>query len=159
MILGTRFSTNNRDATTPAQQNLSTTYKSLIMLSATTGALVRGTLVDFSFGADGAPNTTDCQIVYDISRMTAVGTVTAGNVSACDGVSSASTTVGINATAEPTVTANSSLYMIPLNQRASLRVFLDVGFRWPATANAGLTLRALSPTYASAAGATTLWEE
>lgn len=143
-----RYSANNRLAGT--QQNIGTAYKTALTLFATTGNLCRGELVDYAFGADGAPNATDCQIVYDISRITAVGTATAATPIPLDGVSTAATSCNVNHTAEPTVTAASSLDTVALNQRASLRVFLDVGLRWPATANAGLCMRALSPTYATA---------
>jgi hypothetical protein len=66
-----KYEVNNRLAGT--QQNISTTYGATsvaVSVFGTTGALVRGKLVEYAFGADGAPNASDCQIVYDVSRMT-----------------------------------------------------------------------------------------
>lgn len=148
-----RYSTNNRLAGT--QQAISTTFKSQVHL-----VTVRGSLMDMSFGADGAPNATDCQIVYDVSRITGVGTATAMTPLALDNTSAAAGVVAAgNHTAEPTVTATSSMYMVPLNQRASLRVFLDQGIKWPSTSVNGVVFRALSPTYAANVGVTLTHDE
>jgi hypothetical protein len=116
--------------------------------------------MDIDFGPDGAPNATDCAIVYDISRLTSAGTATAVVPVPIDNTTSAAGTVGqANFTAEPTVTAASSLYMIALNQRASLRVFFDQGLRWPATNLNGLVFRALSPTYTGNVATTMFHDE
>lgn len=156
--MATRYSTNNRLA--GSQQAMTTTFKTLVELTAATATLTRGALMDLSFGADGAPNATDCQIVYDLSRATTIGTGTAATPLPLDNTSGAAGSVGtVNHTAEPTITAASSLYMIPLNQRASLRVFFDQGIRWPATNLNGLAFRALSPTYTGNVGATLFHEE
>jgi hypothetical protein len=153
-----RFSVNNRLA--GAQQALVATFKSQIALTATTGNLARGALVDLSLGADGLPNTSDCQIVYDVSRCTGVGTGTVATPNPIDGQVGASlASATVNHTVEPPVTAASSLYAIALNQRSSIRLFFDQGFRWPAAANAGLVVRALSPLYTSNVLITTLFDE
>lgn len=153
-----RYSVNNRLAGT--QQANSTTFKSQLSIAATTANLVRGALVDMVMGADSAPNATDTQIVYDISRVTADGTSTAITPNPVDQASgAAATTCKGNFTAEGTVTAASSLYAIPLNQRSSLRVFFDQGLRWPATAANGLVARSLSPIYAGNTLITLVFDE
>jgi hypothetical protein len=142
-----RYSANNRLAGT--QQANAATFKTQLNLSAATATLLRGSLIDLSVGADSAPNATDTQIVYDVSRSTTVGTGTAVTPVPIDNTSGAAGTVGTaNQTAEPTITATSSLYAIALNQRSSLRVFFDQGLRWPATNLNGLAIRSLSPVYA-----------
>lgn len=145
------YTVNNRLAGT--QQSLAATFKTIVGLNAATATLRRGRLWAMIMGADGAPNATDCQIVYDISRMTAAGTGTAATPTAPDGTAVTSDAVAtVNYTAEPTVTGASSLKAFALNQRASQtwRAFdKDECLVWPATNLAGLVLRALSPTYAA----------
>ena len=147
-----RYSVNNRFAGT--QQATSTSYKSQISVAAATATLCRGSLVDVSFGADGAPNSTDAQVVYDLSRLTTAGTATAITPQPVDNALGAANTVAQACfTGEPTVTggtgtqSTSSLYMIALNQRASLRVFFDQGLRWPAVNFNGIVGRALASVY------------
>ena len=137
------------------QQNISTTYGSTsvqVAVFATTGALCRGKLVEFAFGADGAPNASDTDIVYDVSRMTADGTGTAATPVAQDTAgTAAASTAKVNYTVSPTDTATSSVKSFSLNQRASQRWVAgpDDKLTWPATAASGLVFRALSPVYAS----------
>lgn len=151
-----RYSANNRIGGT--QQANTTTFKTQLSLTGSTGG--RGSLVDLSVGADSVPNATDCQIVYDVSRCTAIGTGTAITPNPVDNVSGAATSVATgNHTAEPTVTAASSLYSVALNQRSSLRVFFDQGLRWPATAGAGLAIRSLSPVYGGNTLVTAIFDE
>jgi hypothetical protein len=153
-----RYSANNRMGGTQAA--LTTGFTSQLTLTAATATLCRGSLVDLSVGADSAPNATDCQIVYDISRCTAVGTGTAVTAVPIDQVSGAAGSVAtVNHTGQPTVTAASSLYSVALNQRSSLRVFFDQGLRWPATNAAGLAIRSLSPVYNGFVLVTTIFDE
>jgi hypothetical protein len=145
-----RYSTNNRLA--GSQQSLATTFKTQLALTAATATLCRGQIVEVSYGADGAPNATDCQIVYDISRQTAAGTNTAATPVIINPGDVASRTVGsVNFTAEGTITATSTIFTRALNQRASQQWYANPGSEllWPATNLAGLAVRALSPTYAS----------
>lgn len=155
------YSVNNRLAGT--QQNISTTFKTIVGLSAATASLRRGRLWRMAFGADGAPNATDCQIVYDIARMTAAGTSTVATPTAPDGTAVAADAVAnVNYTVEPTVTATSTLKAFSLNQRASqiwTAFDKDDTLVWPATNLAGLVARALSPTYASPVLITTDFED
>lgn len=145
------YSVSNRLAGT--QQNLTTTYKTIVALTAATATLKRGKLMEIAFGADGAPNATDCQIVYDVSRQTAAGTSTGATPNPKDPADVAAGTVAsVNFTAEGTITANSSLWNKALNQRASQIWYARDeanALIWPATNLAGLACRALSPTYAA----------
>lgn len=146
-----RYNINNTLAGT--QQNLGTAYKTIIGINAATASLRRGRMWSLSMGIDGAPNATDCAVVYDISRMTAAGTGTAATPTSPEGTAVASDAVGtVNYTAEPTVTAASSLYTFSINQRAPWMwqaLDKDETIVWPATNLAGLVCRAKSPTFAS----------
>ena len=145
------YHSDNRLAGTP--QNLTTTFKTILALTAATASLRRGKLMELMVGPDGAPNATDCQIIYDVSRQTAAGTSTATTPNAKDPADTAGGTVGAgNFTAEGTITAASSVLLIPLNQRASQKWSASQevdGLIWPAINLAGLAIRALSPTYAA----------
>ena len=144
------YSSNNR--TGGAQQVLTTTFKTqLNIVGATT---FRTRIWEFSMGADGAPNATDCQIVYDVGNKDATAAGTPGAAATISKLNPADRTatlvVSPNYTAEGTVwTPNVT---ISLNQRASQRWVAfgpDQGIVMAATASLGLGCRALSPTYAS----------
>jgi len=105
-------------------QALSTAYKTICAVYATTGAttLRQGFLYEVEVGADAAPNANDCAIVYDWSRMTADGTgttVTPPPLMIND--AAALLTYKANYTVEGTVTAATNLLSLALNQRASQR--------------------------------------
>lgn len=127
-------------------QTLTTTFKTLIGVNASSAtALRRGKLYDLMVGTNVSP--ADQYMQYDVSRMTAAGTGTSATINALDGADTSILTVGsVNYTAEPTVTANSSLINIGVNQRASYRWVAAPGSElvWPATNLAGLVCRALS---------------
>ena len=146
-----RYHVDNRFAGT--QQSLSTTYKTLAVVKAATATLCRGRAVGLSIGADGAPNATDCQIVYAVQRQTADGTATATTPNPIVPGDVASRSVAaVNATAEGTYAL--PIWSRSLNQRASMQWVAqdtDAMLLWPATNLAGLALMALSPTYAAAA--------
>lgn len=141
-------------------QNLSSSYKSILSVTAATGAttLRRGWLYEFEVGADNVPNATDCPISWDISVQTTVGTqtsLTANPIDVGGGDAAALLVYGANVTIEPTVTASSSLFYMGLNQRASQRViFRDEksSLIIPAVNLKGLAMRAKSPNYASTVG-------
>ncbi len=151
-----RYSVNNRMA--GSQQALTTTLKSQTLIQAVTATLGRGQIVEIAVGADGPPNATDCQIVYDVARSTTLGTASAPSpaanpVNPADVVTRSVTAV--NHTVEPTVTGGTafvgSLWSRSLNQRAAQQWFANPGSEliWPATNLNGLVGRALSPTYTS----------
>ncbi len=142
-------------------QAITTTFKSSVSVTAATGGPVtRGRLVDIQVGPSGPPNATDCSIVYDISRCTTLGTGTSATPVPIDNLSGACATVGNTCfTGEPTVTSNSSLWSIPLNQRSSIRVFFDQPLCWPAVNVYGLVVRALSPTTTGTVNAQVYFDE
>lgn len=142
-----------------SEQVLTTTYKTLLVVNAATGAttLRRGWIDEILVGADGAAVATDCQAVFDWSAQTAAGTVTSVTPQpTLDGADAAALlTYGANATAEGTITSNSSLLAFPVNQRQSQRVaYAD--FRLspliiPAVNLKGIACRAKSTNYTSTA--------
>lgn len=135
------------------QQALSTSFKTLLALTAATATLTSAEVHEIQVGADGTP--ADNALIYDVSRQTAAGTSTAVTPNPTNGAKRAAGTVGsANFTAEGTITANSSLWAITLNQRASFRWVAygpDAELIIPATNLAGLALRARSPTYTGTA--------
>lgn len=143
-----KYALHNRLAGT--QQVMTTTFKTVTQLSAATATLRRASISEIMIGADSVPNATDCPITYDVSRSTTIGTGTAGTPTKADEADAASDTVGtLNHTAEPTITAASSLWSIALNQRASQRWVARDGDELiiPAVNLNGIALRALSPVY------------
>lgn len=143
-----------------SQQNLSSSYKTLLSITAATGAttLRRGWLYEFEIGADGVPNATDCPISWNVQTQTAAGTSTAATPLPVDiggGDAAALLTYAVNYTAEGTYTAASSLFYMPLNQRASQKIaFRDEksSLIIPAVNLKGVACTAKSPNYASTAG-------
>lgn len=153
-----RYALNNQLAGTP--QNLSSSYKSIVIMTAQTTGLRRGKLDELVVGADGTP--ADNAIVWDISRQTAAGTATSATPTLKDPGDPAAATVGaVNATAEGTITASSSLLAVAINQRASYRWVASPGGElvWPATNAAGLAARAKSPAYTSTVTAAAGFQE
>lgn len=160
----------NTNATTPAQQNLSTTFKTMITLTSQTAAsgvtLSRAFVYEFEVGTSGTPNATDCGLVWEMSRVTAIGTAGAtGVVNPLDPADAASSHVSsINhPTIEPTYTANSQVWTLAANQRASYRWVVNPGgpgeLVIPATNVAGLGLRAKSTNFASTADTAVYFRE
>lgn len=152
------YAFNNQNAGTP--QNLSSSYKTILLVTAATGAttLRRGWIYEFEMGASDVPNSTDCPVNWDCSVQTAAGTITALTPNPIDvggGDAAALLTYGANATAEGTITANSSLFFLPLNQRASQRWIArdeKSALIVPAVNLKGIAMRAKSPNYASTVG-------
>jgi len=147
-------------AITGTQATVSGSYKSVLSIAATTGALRRGKVYDLLIGTNGTP--ADNYLQWDISRMTAVGTATSVTPQALDPADVAALgTAANNYTAEPTVTANSSLLNVGVNQRASYRWVAAPGSElvFPATANNGLALRTLSGGYTGSATGDYMYEE
>lgn len=149
------------------QSAISSAYKTAALLQgATTGSLKRAKIFEIMVGASGNPNATDTYIQWDVSRFTAsgAGAYTAWVPTALDPADSAAIVVaGINATAEATtVTANSSLWNVAVNQRGTLRWVASQESQYivaPATASAGLLLRGLSTTYTGAATGQLTYQE
>jgi hypothetical protein len=143
-----------------SQQAVSGTYKTLVSMFATTGTLRRGKLYDILIGTNGTP--ADNYVEWDVSRMTADGTGSAITPNALDPADAAAAgTAKANYTVEPTVTANSSVFYVGVNQRASYRWVAAPGSElvYPATANNGLVGRARSGGYTGTATMKCLVEE
>jgi hypothetical protein len=142
------------------QQAIASTYKTQINLSAATATLTVFAINDIEFGTAGTP--ADNYMEYDVSRTTAIGTGTAATPLPVNPLSRASGTVAtVCHTAEPTVTANSSLLYIPCNQRASYRWVAVPGSELvgAATNLYGIAIRASSAAYTGKVGATVYWTE
>jgi hypothetical protein len=147
-------------AITGSQATVSGSYKTVLDVFATTGALRRGKVYDVLIGTNGTP--ADNYLQWDISRMTADGTGTAVTPQALDPADVAAlATAKNNYSAEPTITASSSLFNVGVNQRASYRWVAAPGSEllFPATANNGLALRALSGGYTGSATGDVMYEE
>ena len=144
-----RYYVDNRFA--GSQQPLTTTAKSQTGVWSLTATLRRGRCVAVHVGADGAPNATDCQIVYQVQRITAAGTATAATPNPRFPADQASQMAAqVNWTAEGTYTLPQ--WARSLNQRNSMQWAaqdVDAMILWPATNLAGLVATALSPTYAA----------
>lgn len=155
------YSESNRLA--GSQGNLTNTAATQVSLTAATGAatLKRGWLYEWEVGADGAPNSTDCAIIYDWIRQTTLGTGTSATPSPLDLADTAAGLVcTVNYTVEPSVTV--SLMSVALNQRNSQRWIAKdqkSSLIVPATNIAGIAGRARSPTYASTVIMTEFHEE
>jgi hypothetical protein len=144
------YHTNSDLAGTP--QAMTTTYKTLVTLTAATATLTSGKIIDVMFGTSGTP--ADNYLEYDISRQTAAGTITAATPTALDPTTRACGTVaGANATAEGTVTAASSVFNIAVNQRASYRWVAVPGSELiiPNVNLSGFAVRAKSAAYTGTA--------
>lgn len=145
-----RYAGTNETFGTP--QNMTTTYKTLFSLTAATGAttLRRGKIYDVLIGANGTP--ANNAMTFKLDRQTTVGTGTAALPTPLDpGDAAALLTGTANNTIEPTVTANTQLLVIGINQQASYRWVAapDSELIVPATNVAGIGVRALSPAYTS----------
>lgn len=153
-----RFQVNNDLAGT--QQAISSSFKTLASVRATTGALRRGKVYDLLFGTNGTP--ADNAMEYDVSRITAGGTGTSATPNPLDPADAAAdATCLVNNTVEPTVTAASSHVFVGVNVRASYRWVAAPGSElvYPATADNGFALRALSPSYTGTATGAIFFEE
>lgn len=142
------------------QQNLSTSFKTLLALTAATASLRRAFIYDVLFGCDGTP--ADGAADYDASRQTAAGTSTSVTPTADDPADAAAGTVGAaNFTAEGTITSNSAALFIAANTRATVRWVASEKRELviPATNLAGFALRAKASGYTSTAAAMVKFHE
>ena len=148
-------------AITGSQSTVSGSYKTVLSINASNVTqLRRGKVYDVLIGTNGTP--ADNYLQWDISRMTAAGTATAVTPNQLDPADSAALGVANNNyTAEPTVTANSSLFNVGVNQRASYRWVAAPGSElvFPATNLNGLVLRTLSGGYTGSATGDFMYEE
>ena len=120
----------------------------------------RGKIYDVLIGTNGVP--ADNYLQWDISRMTVDGTGTPVTPNALDPADAGALGAAKNNyTVEPTVTANSSLFNVGVNQRASYRWVAAPGSElvFPATNANGLVLRTLSGGYTGSATGDWMYEE
>lgn len=135
------------------QQAISTSYKTLVNLSAATAALRRQRIVEFIFSVDGTP--ADNVATCDVSRSTAIGTGTTATpnpLDAADGVMGGVATV--NHTVEPTIAVGTArVEGWGFNQRATQRwvAFPGKELIVPAVNLNGLAFRLKSPGYTGTA--------
>jgi len=126
-------------------QAITSTYKTLMALTAQTTSLRRIKIYDLMVGTIGTP--ADQTYEFDISRQTAMGTSTTVTALPLDPADAAAFTVAtVNYTAEGTITATSSVWYIGMNQRASYRWVASPGSELvgPATNLAGFAIRTRS---------------
>lgn len=146
-----RYATSNTIGGT--QQAVSTSYKTLVAAFASSGTAVRrGKVYDVLVGTNGTP--ADNYMEWDISRQTADGTATTVTPLAIDPADSAMLGVSkANYTVEGTITANSSVFYVGVNQRASYRWVAAPGGElvYPATNLNGFALRVKSGGYTGTA--------
>jgi hypothetical protein len=177
------YGVTNSTAVTGAQapqQAIATTYKSLIAIAPSSGAMVsnpisvglaRGKLYDILIGTNGTP--ADNFMEYDVCRATIGTTLTwVGSISSVSSNFALDMAdpgfrsfVTINATAETNIVNISEPWYVGVNQRASYRWVAAPGSEivWPATSSgtsgSGVSLRARSGGYTGAATGNLLWTE
>lgn len=165
-----------------AQQAISTTYKSLIVLGNssattsnyfTTGGYRRGKVYDILVGTNSAP--ADNYLEFDLTAIT-LGTTPSGitttlisSFSSFMGLDPADTTftsaIQINSTAEVGISVNFEKWYVGVNQRASYRWVAAPGSEmlFPAassgTGNNGVALRTRSGAFTGNATMTVLFNE
>lgn len=139
-------------------QNLSSsTITALHVVGAST---TRGFVKDVVIGNSGTP--ADLTSIHTCQRITAAGTSTAVTPTKLDLADGAAECVcGENHTAEPTYTANTEIWEIPLNHRATFRWVAAPGMEivLPATANAGVGFSSLHASATTLWDVTAMWEE
>jgi hypothetical protein len=147
------FQTTNLLGTAPT--SMTSTPQTQLALTAATATLTQGCLIDMSIGQNGAPSTTDGDVVWQIASCTTAGTAGSNPLPkpTQPGWRAAGTVAGVNHSASPTGfnTAANLLYGIPINQRASYRWMPVPGSElyWPATNVNGLAISASSPVASS----------
>jgi hypothetical protein len=162
------FFTSNTNMTTPVQQNLSSTSKTMtgVFSKAAASGITnsRFFVYEFEVGANGTPNATDCAIEWDCMAATTTG---AGVVCFCNPLDPADAAVShdsfINHTTEGATAVTAQRWQLSANQRASYRWVVNPGGPGElvgiSTASNGLIIRAKSGTYASTATAAVYFRE
>lgn len=153
--------TNGSTSGAGTQQNTAATYVgALLGLTGANAAPRRIKVYDVLIGTNGTP--ADNFIEWDISRITTASTATTATPQPLDQADAASlTTTTVNSSQFGTITANSNVFYIGVNQRASYRWVAAPGGELvsPATSSAGFQLRARSVGYAGTATGTFHYEE
>ena len=132
------------------------------LLSLISAATIRPRLYDLLIGSVATP--ADAATRFAGMRMTALGTEGSGftptALDPADGASRADCGQGVFG-GEPTITANSELLELSMNQRATVRWVAAPGGEIvaPASANNGLVIRSLSSTVTTAHEVSMHWIE
>lgn len=153
--------TNGSTSGAGTQQPTATTYVgALIGLTGANSAPRRIKIYDVLIGTNGTP--ADNFIEWDISRITAASTATSATPQPLDTADATSlTTTTVNSSTFGTVTANSNVFYVGVNQRASYRWVAAPGSELvsPATSSAGFQLRVRSGGYTGTCTGTLLFQE
>lgn len=142
-----RYSISGNQATVSSSNKTATGITSI--------AGLRPMIYGFTIGADGAPNSTDCSMVWTLQLYTAAGTTTAVTPQPLDpGYQAAKSAGTSNATVEPTYTAGATPWgPMGINQRASFQIWMPPGGEivLVGTAANGAGMQVKSTNYASQA--------
>jgi hypothetical protein len=142
-------------------QNCGASYTTQLGWTASNGtALRRAKIYDIIVGTNGTP--ADNALVWDFPRQTVAGTATGITPNPLDPADAAALGVALaNATAEGTITSNSSQLLIALNQRASIRWAASPGSELviPAVNANGIVARVKSAAYGSTVNVSMLVQE
>jgi len=153
--------TNGSTSGAGTQQNMTAAYVgALLGLTGANAAPRRIKIYDVLIGTNGTP--ADNFIEWDISRVTTASTSTTATPQPLDQADAASlTTATVNSSQFGTITANSNVFYIGVNQRASYRWVAAPGGELvsPATSSAGFQLRTRSGGYTGTATGTIHYEE
>jgi hypothetical protein len=153
--------TNGSTSSAGTQQATSTSYAGvLIGLTGANSAPRRIKVYDVLVGTNGTP--ADNFMEWDISRITAASTATSATPQPLDQADAASlTTTTVNSSTFGTITTNSNVFYVGVNQRASYRWVAAPGGELvsPATSSAGFQLRTRSGAYTGTATGTLHFEE
>lgn len=116
-----RYSDSGNQATTTSSNKTATSIISI--------AGLRPQIYGFTIGADGAPNSTDCSMVWSLQAFSADGTGTGVTPYPLDpGYQAAKASAKNNYTVEPTYTASDYVWgPMGINQRASFQIWLPPG--------------------------------
>lgn len=153
--------TNGSTSNAGTQQPTTTSYVgALIGLTGANSAPRRIKIYDLLIGTNGTP--ADNFMEFDISRVTLASTATSATPQPLDQADATSlTTTTVNSSTFGTITANTNLFYVGINQRASYRWVAAPGSELvsPATSSAGFQLRCRSGGYTGTATGTILFEE
>ena len=143
-----------RYVTTGNQATVSSSNKTATAIISIAG--LRPQIYGFTIGADGAPNSTDCSMVWTLQAQSTVGTATSVTPYPLDpGYQASKLASGqSNYTIEPTYTAGATLWgPMGINQRASFQIWLPPGgeFTLVGTASNGAGMQVKSTNYGSQA--------
>ncbi len=153
--------TNGSTSGAGTQQATAAAYTgALLGLTGANSAPRRIKIYDILIGTNGTP--ADNFIEWDVSRITAASTATSATPQPLDPADATSlTTTTVNSSTFGTVTANSNVFYVGINQRASYRWVAAPGSELvsPATSSAGFQLRCRSAAYTGTATGTLLFQE